>query len=153
MEQPCLGALTQPVTGRALSVIRTDRLQVGGMMAWGQVDSLYQEKLVRYFCASSNCPAIPPQWLLIARASLLEVIATLCHLIVWLTQFDIEDSPIFHTNGSPRSLPSHAWHTNLPSFLNGIYPFCGNKWSQLPGRDQTATCCSLSFVFVLPSFW
>lgn len=58
-------------------------------MVWGQVDSLYQEKLVKYFCGSSKCPAFPPRRLLIARAPLLEVIATLCHLIMWLTQFDI----------------------------------------------------------------
>lgn len=48
---------SQPVT---LGVSRTHRLQVEAGEAWGRMGSFYQEKLVKYVCGSSNCPAIPP---------------------------------------------------------------------------------------------
>jgi hypothetical protein len=88
------------------SVSGKARLQAEGMRVLAQVGLLYREKLVKYACGSSNCHVIPPCLLLIARDCLSKVIAPFCHLFMRLAQFDSYDSSIFHTNGSPRSLPS-----------------------------------------------
>lgn len=71
---------------------------------WGVGTGLPRE-VAHYACGFSDLNVIPHlQFNSMQSSCILKVIAAFCHMFMRFAQFDIYDSPIFHTNGSPKSV-------------------------------------------------